>query len=126
MSVNNPVLKLTRDVIPIGCSQPVSETLPKSVQQIAETLHPTKIILFGSYARGTPSRDSDVDLLVIIESNAPKKELHWAVSSLLIPRPYPVDILVRTPEEIELALKRGDLFIRDIITHGQVLYERAN
>ncbi|MGQ9503210.1 MAG: nucleotidyltransferase domain-containing protein, partial [Anaerolineae bacterium] len=80
--------------------------------------------LFGSYASGTPTPDSDVDLLVIMETEASGKERSWAVSRLLIPRPFPVDILVRTPQEIERALAEGDFFIREIIAQGRVLYER--
>ncbi len=111
--------------VPLGCERQVSETLPAAVERIVEELQPEKIILFGSYAHGTPTPDSDVDLLVIMETDAPSKERSWAVSRLLLPRPFPVDILVRTPQEIERALARGDFFIREIITHGRVLYERG-
>lgn len=111
-------------IVPLGCEQQVSETLPAAVERIVEELQPEKIILFGSYAYGTPTPDSDVDLLVVMETEAPSKERSWAVSRLLIPRPFPVDILVRTPQEIECALAKGDFFIRKIITRGRVLYER--
>jgi predicted nucleotidyltransferase len=113
-------------ITPIGCERPVSETLPEAVQRIAHTLRPEKIILFGSYAYGTATPDSDVDLLVVMETAAPSKERSWAVSRLLLPRPFPVDILVRTPQEIERAVARGDFFIHEILTQGQVLYERRN
>ena len=111
-------------IVPIGCDQPVSKTLPEAIQRIVETLNPEKIILFGSYAEGTPSEDSDVDLLVIMETDASGKDRSWAVSRLLLPRPFPVDILVKTPQEIDLAVQRGDFFIKDIISRGKVLYER--
>ncbi len=111
-------------IVPIGCERQVSETLPAAVERIVQELQPEKIILFGSYAHGTPSPGSDVDLLVIMETEASSKERSWAVSRLLIPRPFPVDILVRTPQEIQRALAKGDFFIREIITQGRVLYER--
>jgi len=111
-------------IVPIGCDQPVSKTLPEAVQHIVQTLNPEKIILFGSYAEGTPSEDSDVDLLVIMETDASSKDRSWAVSRLLLPRPFPVDILVKTPQEIDLAVQRGDFFIKDVISRGKVLYER--
>ncbi len=111
-------------IVPIGCDRRVSETLPAAVERIIRELQPEKIILFGSYAYGTPTPDSDVDLLVIMETDAPSKERAWAVSRLLIPRPFPVDILVRTPQEIERALAQGDFFIREIMERGKVLYER--
>lgn len=111
-------------VTPTGCERPVSETLPAAVERIVRELEPEKVILFGSYAYGAPTPDSDVDLLVILETDAPSKERSWAVSRLLIPRPFPVDILVRTPQEIAHKLAEGDFFLREIMTHGKVLYER--
>jgi predicted nucleotidyltransferase len=69
------------------------------IDRLVRELRPEKIILFGSYAYGTPTPDSDVDLLIIMETDAPRKERHWAVSRLLIPRQFPVDILVKTPED---------------------------
>jgi predicted nucleotidyltransferase len=111
-------------VVPVGCERQVSETLPAAVERIVQKLQPEKIILFGSYASGMPTPDSDVDLLVIMETEASSKERSWAVSRLLIPRSFPVDILVRTPQEIQRALAKGDFFIREIITQGRVLYER--
>jgi len=111
-------------IVPTGCERPVSETLPKAVQRIAQALRPDKIILFGSYANGTPTPDSDVDLLVVMNTSASSKERSWAVSQLLIPRPFPVDILVRTPREIKQALDQRDFFIHEILTQGKVLYER--
>ena len=109
---------------PTGCEQPVSVTLPKAVRRIARTLRPARIILFGSYAYGTPTQDSDVDLLVVMNTKASSKERSWTVSQLLIPRPFPVDILVRTPREIKQALDQHDFFIHEILTQGRVLYER--
>lgn len=111
-------------VVPAGCERQVSETLPAAIERIVQELKPEKIILFGSYASGMPTPDSDVDLLVIMETEASGKERSWAVSRLLIPRPFPVDILVRTPQEIERALAEGDFFIREIMAQGRVLYER--
>ena len=111
-------------IVPTGCEWPVSETLPKAVQHIARTLRPDKIILFGSYAYGTPTPDSDVDLLVVMNTSASSKDRHLAVCRLLRPRPFPVDILVKTPQEIKRALDKGDFFIQEIVTQGRVLYEQ--
>jgi predicted nucleotidyltransferase len=105
-------------ITPIGCDAPVSETLPKAVRRIARVLRPQKIILFGSYAYGNPTPDSDVDLLVVMETKASRKERFLAVSRLLMPRPFAVDIIVRTPQEIETALKRDDFFIDEIMSQG--------
>ena len=104
---------------------PVSEDAFKAlIGRIVEALRPEKIILFGSYAYGEPTPDSDVDLLVILDTDAPRAERQWAVSKLLLPRPFPVVILVKTPAEIEEAVRSGDFFVREILTQGQVLHER--
>jgi hypothetical protein len=66
-----------------------------------------------------------VDLLVIMETDQPHKERSWAVSRLLLPRPFPVDIMVKTPEEVKEALESGDFFLKEILTRGVVLYERS-
>jgi uncharacterized protein len=105
---------------------PVAEELPAAVQRIAQALQPEKIILFGSYAYGKPTPDSDVDLLVIMKTMASQVERSLAVARLLRPRVFPVDILVRTPDEIERALRSGDFFIQEILSRGHVLYERDN
>jgi len=111
---------------PTGWPSPVAEELPAAVQRIAQALQPEKIILFGSYAYGTPTPDSDVDLLVIMKTMASQVERSLAVARLLRPRVFPVDILVRTPDEIERALRSGDFFIQEILSRGRVLYERDN
>jgi predicted nucleotidyltransferase len=105
--------------------EPVSKTLPRVVKRIVDTLRPEKIILFGSYAYGTPTPDSDVDLLVVMETTATSADRSWSVSRLLIPRPFPVDILVRTPREITSERKGRNFFMQEIVSHGKVLYERS-
>lgn len=114
------------DFTPVGFKRTVAEVLPDVAQRIAAELQPEKIVLFGSYAYGTPTADSDVDLLVILDSAASPTERYLAVSRLLYPRPFPVDILVKTPAEVESALKKGDFFLREILTRGRVLYERSH
>ena len=110
--------------IPIGVKKPVGKSLRPAIQKIVAELKPEKIILFGSYAYGDPTPHSDVDLLVILKTNESAKERSWKVSRLLLPRPFPVDILVRTPKEIKEALKSGDFFLEEIFARGKVLYER--
>jgi hypothetical protein len=67
-----------------------------------------------------------VDLLVIMETGGRPADRYLAVSRLLRPRPFPLDILVKTPTEIAQALEKKDFFIREIVTRGRVLYERSN
>ena len=89
---------------------------------IAEKFQPEKIILFGSYAYGKPNQDSDVDLLVVLpfEGRSVQKaiEIRQAVRA-----PFPLDLLVRTPQDIQTRLQMGDFFIRDIVQKGLVIYE---
>jgi predicted nucleotidyltransferase len=90
--------------------------------RIAAQFEPERILLFGSYAWGAPSPDSDVDLLVILpfEGKAVAKSVEMR---LKIKPPFPVDLLVRTPEKIHERLALGDPFIRSILEKGKVLYE---
>jgi predicted nucleotidyltransferase len=110
--------------VPLGLKVSVGKSILPAIQRIVDELKPEKIILFGSYAYGKPTPHSDVDLLIIIKTNASHKERSWRVSRLLLPRPFPVDILVKTPKEVEKALKSGDFFLQEILTRGKVLYER--
>ena len=107
---------------------PVAKTLPKAVRRLTTKLKPEKIILFGSYAYGKPTPNSDVDLFVIMKTNIKRQaDRYVLVSSLLDPRDFPVDIIVHTPAEIkrELSIK-GNFFIRDIMANGKALYEKRN
>lgn len=117
---------MATDVTPIGSKQPVAVSLPMVVSRIVEALDPEKIILFGSYAYGSPTPDSDVDLLVIWDTPLVRGERYLAVSRLIRPRPFPVDILVRTPDEVGQALARGNTFMREATKRGQILYERRS
>lgn len=114
---------LDTEVQPIGFP-PVAETLPEAVEKLVKELAPEKIILFGSYAYGNPTPDSDVDLLIILDTNKTRKERVIAVSLLLYPRLFPVDILVKTPQEIEDELQQGNFFLQEVIKNGRILYER--
>jgi predicted nucleotidyltransferase len=117
---------LVAGVQPPGFAPVTEEILAEIVRRIVAALRPEKVILFGSYVYGTPSGDSDIDLLVIMETNARPADRYLAVSRLIRPRPFPLDILVRTPNEITQAVEKGDSFIREIITQGRVLYERSD
>jgi len=90
--------------------------------QIARKFHPDKILLFGSYACGKPTPDSDVDLLVSMRTSLHSVEQAARIRKA-VDFPFPVDLLVRTPEQIEERLALGDGFIRDVTCHGKVLYE---
>jgi uncharacterized protein len=101
------------------------EQLPEITKRIRETSDPEKIILFGSYARGDNLPDSDVDLLVVMNSvQSPRSEsirIRRNLKGLLVP----VDIIVTTPEQLERHKKTVGLIYRTILTEGKVIYERS-
>ncbi|EKQ68345.1 putative nucleotidyltransferase [Leptolyngbyaceae cyanobacterium JSC-12] len=91
-------------------------------QRIAETFQPERIILFGSYASGQPTEDSDVDLLVILPFEELPVQKAIAIRQQ-IKAPFPLDLMARTPQQIQQRLEMGDFFIQDIMNNGRVLYE---
>ncbi len=111
---------------PVAPTGPVTEErLRTAVDRIVAALDPEQIVLFGSYAYGEPSPDSDVDLLVVMETDDRTPDRIRRVSRLLSPRPFPVDVVVRTPREISQGLDRVDPFTHEIMAKGRVLYERS-
>jgi predicted nucleotidyltransferase len=103
------------------------------IQQIVDTIRdqyePEKIILFGSRVWGKPHEDSDLDVLVIKESEAHEIDRMREVSLLVEgfqkrPHLLPLDILVKTPSELQHRLAIGDDFIQEIVARGRVAYER--
>jgi predicted nucleotidyltransferase len=90
-------------------------------RQVAERFQPNKIVLFGSYAYGTPHADSDVDILVVMPC---RNQIDQAVRihTSLLP-PFPMDIIVRTPRNVAWRLAEGDSFLREITSKGKTLYE---
>lgn len=111
-------------IIPTGVARPVAATLPQAVECIVAAAQPIRIVLFGSYAYGRPTPDSDVDLLIVMETTASRVERYALISQALWPHQFPVDILVKTPAEVEQALAAGDPFLEAILRRGRVLYER--
>ena len=94
-------------------------------QQIGHTFHPEKVLLFGSFARGGQTIDSDVDLLIVMNFTGKAHQIATQIRSKLRPD-FPVDLLVRTPAQIRQRLDMGDCFIKEITQKGSVLYEAAN
>jgi uncharacterized protein len=91
-------------------------------RRIAAGFRPERIILFGSYARGDQTADSDVDLLVIV----PHTGKGWRMAAQIrgaVRADFPVDLLVRAPQEVRARLQAGDPFLREVTEHGEVLYE---
>jgi predicted nucleotidyltransferase len=94
------------------------------VRKIVDAFNPEKVILFGSYAYGKPNIDSDVDMLVVMESDERPAVRTTRVIKVVHGKTFPMDLLVRTPAEIEHRLAIGDFFVEEIVGMGKVLYER--
>ncbi|MFH1477045.1 MAG: nucleotidyltransferase domain-containing protein [Verrucomicrobiota bacterium] len=100
----------------------VQQHIRAYARRLAREFKPEKIVLFGSYAYGSPSPDSDVDLLMIMKLK--KRGVYQAAEIQTRIRPqFPLDLLVRSPLKVKKRLAMGDCFMREIITKGQVLYE---
>jgi predicted nucleotidyltransferase len=94
-------------------------------REIAREFRPEKIVLFGSYAYGSPTEDSDVDPLVIMPFDRRKGRKSLEIRER-IGADFPLDLIVRTPQFIAQRMKWGDCFTREILTKGRVLYEAVH
>jgi predicted nucleotidyltransferase len=95
----------------------------ETVHRLCDTLNPEQIVLFGSYARGTATRHSDLDLFIVCQTEHPPLERIGIVLNLLWDAPRPVEAIIYTPEE--LTRRWNSPFIRQVFTEGIVLYERG-
>ena len=98
------------------------ETIQATCDDIVREFTPLQVILFGSYAYGTPTEDSDVDLLVVMD--IPKSEYRNKALEIQqrIPSRFSIDVLVRSPEEIAYRVSYNDWFLREITEKGDLLY----
>ncbi|HEX7628620.1 MAG TPA: nucleotidyltransferase domain-containing protein [Candidatus Methanoperedens sp.] len=103
--------------------QPITEELIREIKdRIVGTVHPDKIIIFGSYAYGTPTKDSDLDLLVIMPSDEPMHKRVTRIRKLVRDINIPKDIIVYTPQEVEKWKDASVAFITTIMRTGKVIY----
>ena len=98
------------------------ETIQELVSRIVLQFQPRQIILFGSYAYGQPRPESDIDLLVVMDTDLRESEQALRIRQHVIPL-FGVDILVYTPSRLEKRLKLGDSFLTEIVEKGRVMYE---
>ncbi len=100
------------------------ETIEAIVRAIAEKFSPEKIVLFGSYASGRPTPDSDLDLLVIMQTDLPRHKRAVPMRLLFRPVPCAMDILVFTPDEVSYWNGVANHVITEALASGKVVYER--
>jgi predicted nucleotidyltransferase len=101
-----------------------SSAIRRVVDEIVRRFSPLKIVLFGSYARGNPRPESDVDLLIVMRTRRENEQ------SLLIRQAidcdFGLDLIVFRPETVRRRVRLGDFFLRDILKSGKVLHETAH
>jgi uncharacterized protein len=95
------------------------------VDQVVERFRPSQVILFGSYANGNPTPDSDVDLMVVMPHRAPSAQVATRIR-LACPRAFPMDLIVRSPAELRRRLALGDAFLSEVTSKGIILHEAGN
>ena len=97
-------------------------TIEEFGQRIGRQFSTERVILFGSYARGTATRDSDVDLLVIGPYEGRSVDRSVQIRMALRPT-FALDLVIRTAQKVRERLAMGDDFMQEILEEGKVLYE---
>lgn len=96
--------------------------IKKIANRIVEVFEPDKLVLFGSYATGRQTDHSDLDFLIIKDTDVPKSQRLIGLKRKL-DFYVPLDIIVMTPEEVEQSVAEGFSFIAKALQEGVVLYE---
>ena len=91
--------------------------------RVARAFAPERIVLFGSYAYGTPTEDSDVDLLVVLPHIGDNLDAALQIRNQ-VDAPFPLDLIVRSPTALRARLRLRDYFMREIVKRGKVLYDQ--
>ena len=102
-----------------------SDKIADIVTKIVSGYNPDKIILFGSYATGKPTEDSDLDLMVIKATDLPRPQRTVQVRKMLYGAMIPIDLIVYTPQEIAESKDNIFSFVSEVLNTGKTLYERA-
>jgi predicted nucleotidyltransferase len=106
------------------------DEIPLLIQDILEKIvagyDPQRVILFGSYAYGEPDEDSDIDLLIIKDTDEPPIERWTTVKRLVRDRNRRTSVspLVYTTQELERRLALQDFFIQEVLEKGKTIWTR--
>jgi len=103
----------------------VQDKIDQIVRRVVEQFRPEKIVLFGSHARGSAGPDSDVDLLVVMPVEGSRREMTVAVRMALHDIRVPKDILLVTPDEMEMYCDIVGHIIYPAVREGRVRHDRA-
>lgn len=96
------------------------------ISKIIRNYDPDKIILFGSYAKGTANEDSDLDLIIVKNTDKPKHKRGKEVRKFLLGSLIPMDLKVYTPDEFENERSSDFSFLNSAIKDSLIVYERNN
>jgi uncharacterized protein len=99
------------------------QTIDGVVAVITSTFRPSKVLLFGSYANGQPTPDSDLDLLVVMDTDRPRHKRSTPIRLLFQPMPCAMDVLVFTPEEVAYWNGTVNHIITAAFETGKVVYD---
>lgn len=99
------------------------KTIDRIIRTIVDHIHPQKIFLYGSYAYGRPTEDSDLDIVIIKDSDLPRYKRARAIHRLFNPYPCPMDILIYTPQEAERFGDYPSSFIYTVLKKGKLVYD---
>ncbi len=102
------------------------DKISEVVNKIASGYNPEKIILFGSYADGKPTENSDVDIFVIKDSELPRPQRTMQLRRMLFGSKIPIDLIVYTPNEVESEKDEKYSFVYEVLNSGKTVYERKN
>ncbi|UVI32918.1 nucleotidyltransferase domain-containing protein [Paenibacillus spongiae] len=96
------------------------------VQSVVKHCNPEQIVLFGSCAKGTFRQDSDIDLLILLDTDVPRPYRAIELKQLFLEYPVAVDLVILTPEEYEEERRKPYSFAYSVSLSGRVLYEKQN
>jgi len=102
--------------------QPTSEQLNELVQRIVATVHPLRIILFGSAVRGDMGADSDIDVLVVMPDGTHRRHTAELLHRQFFGIPYGIDVVVATPADLDKYRHSVGMIYRTILEEGRELY----
>ena len=114
------MLRLRR--VDIERSREVREKIDRYVREVVEKLHPSLIVLFGSFSSGEINEGSDVDILVVADFKEGFLERIRTLMDLNRFR-IPIEPVGYTPEEFEDMKRKGNLFVTEVLEKGKILYE---
>ena len=99
-------------------------TIQSVVDDIVREIKPRKVILFGSYARGEATPDSDLDVFVVASLRGTASQRIRRVRNAITKNGFGLDVVVRSPKQVKKSLAGRDWFVQEVFEQGKVLYER--